>query len=72
VLPAGGERARMNFNNLRLEAGGHLALTGWRDAGGMTADWYARWVRSQNTLALTTASVAAVQRALQAGVNLSY
>jgi hypothetical protein len=72
VLPAGGERARMNFTNLRLEAGGHFALTGWRDAGGMTADWYARWVRSQNTLALTTASVAAVQRALQAGVNLSY
>jgi hypothetical protein len=72
ALPGSGEQSRINFNSLRLEAGGRLSLTAWRDAGGVTADWYARWLRSQNRLASTTVSAAAGQRALQAGVNFSY
>jgi hypothetical protein len=70
--PASDASTRLNFNSLRLEAGGHLALTGWRDAPGVTADWFARWVRSQNRLASSTTNAAAGQRALQAGVKLSY
>jgi hypothetical protein len=72
ALPAEGERAQLSFNSLRCEAGGRLALVGWRESGGVSADWFARWVRSQNRLAAATANGIAGQRAWQAGVNFSY
>jgi hypothetical protein len=72
TFPVSDASRRISFNSLRLEAGGRLALIGWRAAGGVGADWFARWVRSQNSLASPTASAAAGQRALQAGVTFSY